>query len=95
MNAPSAVGDQMDGDPALEEAREAWGTPVARAHGYGSITIGCQIRNKCEKWFFTGGIMIVSGRELLAASSKSCIKTSVCSPWGSAPTTSTSMSRAS
>ena len=58
MNAQSAMGDQMgrdlaqeawSRDLALEEAWEAWGTPVAQAYSYGSILIGCQIRNKYEK----------------------------------------------
>ena len=58
VNARSAVGDQMgrdlvqeaqSRDLALEEAREAQGTPVAQAHGYGSIPIRCQIRNRYEK----------------------------------------------
>jgi hypothetical protein len=58
VNALSAVGDQMGRyqaqeargrDLALEEAREAQGTPVAQVHGYGSVPIGCQIRNKYEK----------------------------------------------
>ncbi len=55
VNALSDVGDQMGRyqaqeawgrDLALEEAR---GTPVAQAHGYGSVPIGCQTRNKYEK----------------------------------------------
>lgn len=45
VNAPSAVGDQM----GRYLAREARGTPVAQAHGYGSVPIRCQIRNKYEK----------------------------------------------
>ncbi len=58
VNALSDVGDQMGRfraqdargrDLALEEAREARRAPVAQAHGYGSVPIGCQTRNKYEK----------------------------------------------
>ena len=58
MNALSAVGGQMGRfqaqdawgrDLALEEAREARGTPVVQAHGYGSVPTRCQSRNKYEK----------------------------------------------
>ena len=58
MNALRTVGVQMGRfqaqdaqgrDLALEEAREAQGTPVVQAHGYGSVPIRCQSRNKYEK----------------------------------------------
>ena len=58
MNGLSTVGNQMGRfqaqeargrDLALEEAREARGAPAPQAHGYGSVPIRCQTRNKYEK----------------------------------------------